>query len=167
MTLTYAGNMADDEEDRWPPGGRLAVDLVMFTERDGELAVLAVERARAPFAAALALPGGFVEAGERAPEAAVRELAEETGIEIGLDGLRRFASYGEPGRDPRGRVVSIAFHGYLSDAPAVAGGSDARDARWVGLADFLASGARIAFDHRDIVADAVSSRFGRQPATSG
>jgi 8-oxo-dGTP diphosphatase len=166
MTLTYAGRMTDDRVGRWPAAGRLAVDVVMFTKRDGDLAVLAVERAKEPFVAALALPGGFVEPGERAPAAAVRELAEETGIAISRNRLRRLACYQAPGRDPRGRVVSVAFHGYVPGAPTVMGGSDARTARWVDVCDFLAPGTLVAFDHRDIVTDAVARRFGSRAGTS-
>ncbi|SBW22712.1 NUDIX domain-containing protein [Protofrankia symbiont of Coriaria ruscifolia] len=156
-----------DNSGPWPTGGAFTVDVVLFTKRDGVLSVLAVERAKEPFRAALALPGGFVEPGERAPEAAVRELGEETGVMIDRDHLRRLACYGAPGRDPRGRVVSVAYHGYLPGAPVPRGGSDARAARWVDVLEFLSPGVRVAFDHRDIVVDAVVRRFGWRPVAPG
>lgn len=149
--------MADGSEanDR-----RLTADVVLFTKRDGVLAVLVVERGGEPFRGALALPGGFVEPGERAADAAVRELAEEAGIVLARDRLRRFGCYRERGRDPRGVVESVAFHAYLPGAPVPRGGGDAAGARWVTLAEFFE--AVVAFDHRRIVADAVASRFGFQ-----
>lgn len=153
-----------DNGGPWPAGSRLTADVVLFTRQGGVLSVLAVERGKEPFRAALALPGGFVEPGESVPDAAVRELAEETGIEVPRGKLSRFGCYREPGRDPRGSVVSVAFHGYLAGAPPVTGGSDARAARWVALPEFLSAAARVAFDHRDIVRDAVVRRFGWCPA---
>lgn len=156
-----------DNSGVWPAAGRLAADVVLFTRRDGVLSVLVVERGKEPFRAALALPGGFVEPGERPPDAAVRELAEETGVEVPRERLRRLGCYQAPDRDPRGRVVSVVYHGYLAGAPAVSGGSDARAARWVGVLDFMAPRARVAFDHRRIVGDAVFRRFGWRLAAWG
>ncbi|MBP2338890.1 ADP-ribose pyrophosphatase YjhB (NUDIX family) [Saccharothrix coeruleofusca] len=158
--------MADNLGTR-PVVGRLAADVVLFTRRSGALSVLVVERGGEPFRAALALPGGFVEPGERPPDAAVRELAEETGVVLPRERLRRLGCYREPGRDPRGHVVSVVYHGYLAGAPVVTGGSDARAARWVGVLDFMAPGARVAFDHRRIVGDAVFRRFGWRLAAWG
>lgn len=149
-----------------PGDTRLAADVVLFTKQDGVLSVLAVERGKEPFRAALALPGGFVEPGERASDAAVRELAEETGIAVDRGSLRRLGYYREEGRDPRGHVASVAFHGYEAGAPAVVGGSDARAARWVPVADFLSTEVAVAFDHRDIVRDALVRRFDWRPASA-
>ncbi|AOS63777.1 NUDIX domain-containing protein [Actinoalloteichus hymeniacidonis] len=141
-------------------------DVVLFTKRTGVLSVLVVERAKDPYRGALALPGGFVETGERAIDAAVRELAEETGIRLGADRLHRFGCYGRPGRDPRGPVVSVAYHGYLPGAPPVVGGDDADRAAWIGLPELFAIEV-VAFDHRDIVRDAVFRRFGWRMPTEG
>ena len=157
--------MADDG-DSWPTRRGLTVDVVLFTKVNGALSVLMVERGKEPFRSTLALPGGFVESGERALDAAVRELAEETGVGVPARCLRRFGSYGRPGRDPRGQVTSVAFHGYVAGAPEVSGGDDASAARWVALADFLSSELDVAFDHRDIVRDAVIRRFGWRCRTS-
>ncbi|MFS8097896.1 NUDIX domain-containing protein [Lentzea alba] len=141
-------------------GRRLTADVVLFTKQDGVLAVLVVERGKGPFAGALALPGGFVEPDERAADAAARELAEETGIAVPRDRLRRFGRYRKRGRDPRGAVESVAFHAYVAGAPAPVGGGDAAGARWVGLAEFFGVDTAVAFDHREIVADAIAHRFG-------
>lgn len=153
-----------DSDDRCATTRALTADVVLFTRQDGELLVLAVERGKEPFRAALALPGGFVVPGESAVDAAVRELAEETGVEVERKRLRRFGYYAEPGRDPRGCVVSVAFHGYVAGVPEVVGGSDACTAKWLPVADFL-SAAEVAFDHRDIVRDAVVRKFGWCPVS--
>ncbi|SMD20963.1 NUDIX domain-containing protein, partial [Lentzea albidocapillata] len=149
--------MADDTE---PGRRRLTADVVLFTKQDGALAVLLVQRGKDPFQGALALPGGFVEPGERAVDAAAREVREETGIEVAKDRLKRFGSYKTPGRDPRGVIESVAFHGYLTGAPPATEGGDAAAARWVALTEFFNVHAAVAFDHRAIVSDAVVSRFG-------
>nr|MDT0663916.1 NUDIX domain-containing protein [Micromonospora sp. DSM 115978] len=116
-------------DDRWPADGRLAVDVVVFTCWTGVPALLVVERAKEPFADALALPGGFVWPRESTRDAAARELAEEAGVEIGPGRLHRLGRYDEAERDPRGVVVSVAYYGYALGAPAVTSGSDARAAR--------------------------------------
>ncbi|MBB4966746.1 NUDIX domain-containing protein [Saccharothrix violaceirubra] len=146
---------------------RLTADVVLFTQQGGVWSVLTVERAKEPFLAALALPGGFVEPGERVPEAAVRELAEETGIVVPTRRLRRLGLYRKRGRDPRGPVATVAFHSYSPGAPEATGGSDARAAGWIPVTDLLSEAMRVAFDHRDIVRDAVIRRFGRVPQPVG
>jgi 8-oxo-dGTP diphosphatase len=151
--------MADDAE-AGAGGGWLAADVVLFTKRDGVLAVVVVQRGKEPFLGALAVPGGFVEPGERMVDAAVRELGEETGIVVTCDRLRRFGRYRKPGRDPRGPVESVAFHAYVAGAPTPVGRGDAVDAHWVTLAEFFDANSVVAFDHRRVVADAVASRFG-------
>ncbi|MGI5453622.1 NUDIX domain-containing protein [Streptomyces sp. CA-249302] len=129
----------------------VTVDLAVLTVRDGALHVLLVERGQEPYAGRWALPGGFVEPDESAETAARRELAEETGLAdvTGLH-LEQLRTYSEPGRDPRMRVVSVAFAALLPDAPEPHGGSDAADARWV-VCDIALS---LAFDHDRILADA-------------
>lgn len=155
-----------DDGGVWSGPGRLAADVVLFTKQEGVFSVLAVERGKEPFSAALALPGGFVEPGERPLDAAVRELAEEAGVEVCRSRLRRLGCYRESGRDPRGLVTSVAYHGYVPGAPAVIGDSDASSAQWIKVYDFLSSGLRVAFDHRAIVGDAFVRRFGWQPSVS-
>src|ERR1044071_6995759 len=87
----------------------LAVDLAILTVRDGLLQALVIERAHGPYQGQLALPGGFLRDGEDLRQAAGRELAEETGLDGGAFHLEQLATYGAPGRDPRGRVVSLAW----------------------------------------------------------
>lgn len=129
------------------PRPMVTVDAVVFAV-DGRLArVLLIQRGKAPFAGSWALPGGYVEEAEGIEAAAARELAEETGL-TGLT-LHQFHTYGAPGRDPRGRTLSVAHVATVASAPVVSGGSDARAARWFEL-DGLPP---LAFDHGVIIAD--------------
>src|ERR1700678_1283910 len=98
----------------------VTVDLVVLTIRDGKLCVLAVRRGIPPFLDCLALPGGFVLPAEGLDEAAVRELAEETGLAPGSVHLEQLASYGDPDRDPRKRVVTVAYFVPVSAASSLA-----------------------------------------------
>jgi 8-oxo-dGTP diphosphatase len=129
----------------------VTVDLAVLTLRAGELHVLLVERGQEPFAGRWALPGGFLLPEESAETAARRELAEETGLAdvTGLH-LEQLRTYSEPDRDPRMRVVSVAFAALLPDPPEPQGGGDAAEARWVPYDE--ARG--LAFDHDRILSDA-------------
>ncbi|WP_411106293.1 NUDIX hydrolase [Streptomyces sp. cmx-4-9] len=133
----------------------VAVDLAVFTVRAGDLHVLLIRRGQDPYAGAWALPGGFLLPRESAETAARRELAEETGLPaaaVAALHLEQLRTYSEPDRDPRMRVVSVAFTALVPDLPepAADGGGDADRARWV-----PASGAgSLAFDHALILADA-------------
>ncbi len=135
------------------PRPMVTVDAVVFTERDGRLEVLLIQRGRDPFAGYWALPGGFVEMDETLEAAARRELEEETGLRgVALEQLRAF---GDPGRDPRGRSIAIAFAGEADwRVHAPRGADDAADARWFPV-DALPP---LAFDHREIVEYAVGRR---------
>ncbi|MEV0093157.1 NUDIX domain-containing protein [Streptomyces sp. NPDC050738] len=131
----------------------VTVDLAVFTVRDGQLHVLLIRRGQEPYAGSWALPGGFVLPRESAEEAARRELAEETGLsEAVVDALHleQLRTYSGPDRDPRMRVVSVAYTALVPDLPEPHGGGDAAHAEWV------AAGApgELAFDHGQIVADA-------------
>ncbi len=149
----------------------VTVDVATLTIRDGALDVLLVQRGVPPFEGQWALPGGFVKpqagaagqpAEEDLDETAVRELAEETGQRLGRIHLEQLATYGAPGRDPRMRVISVAYLVFAPELPEPEAGSDARAAAWVpvsslGLAERggqrPGTSRKLAFDHARILAD--------------
>ena len=131
----------------------VTVDIAIFTVDDDELCVLLVRRRSDPFGGALALPGGFVMPEEDVLDAARRELGEETGVTDVV--LEQLATYGAPGRDPRGRVVSVAHVAVLPERVEPRAGSDAAEAMWVPVVALLAGRRKVAFDHRQILADAL------------
>lgn len=130
-------------------------DLVILTVRAGALQVLLIRRGIAPDKGRWALPGGFVRPEEDLEAAARRELVEETGLVADRIHLEQVATYGEPGRDPRGRVVSVAYLALVPDLPAPVAGTDAASASWVPVAEVLADPHRLAFDHHRILTDSV------------
>src|SRR3569833_3225569 len=107
---------------------KVAVDIVLFTIEEGALKVLLVKRGISPFKDQLALPGGFVLADEGLDEAALRELREETGVADVY--LEQLYSFGDPKRDPRGRIISIAYFALISAEHKLKAGTDASDASW-------------------------------------
>ena len=133
----------------------VAADLVILTVRDGSLEVLLIRRGIEPHKGRWALPGGFVRPAEDLEAAARRELAEETGLVSDRIHLEQVATYGEPGRDPRGRVVSVAYLALVPDLPAPVAGTDAASASWVAASEVLADADRLAFDHHRILVDGV------------
>lgn len=144
-------------DDRWtPPTVMLAVDLVILTLRDSRLHVLLVERGVEPYKGAWALPGGFLShAEEDLTAAAHRELAEEADMDVEALHLEHLDVYGTPGRDPRGRVVSVAYLAIAPGLPEPTAGTDAAGARWQSTDQVLCGELELAFDHRKIVADGV------------
>jgi len=134
------------------PRPMVSVDAVVLREREGRLEVLLIRRGKPPFEGLPALPGGFVEIDEDLPDAAARELREETGLE-GV-ALEQLAAFGRPGRDPRGRCISIAFVGVLErGGDLVVGGDDAVEAVWHDTRRL----PPLAFDHDEIVAVALET----------
>ncbi|WP_417587770.1 NUDIX hydrolase [Pararhodobacter oceanensis] len=130
------------------PRPSVTTDILVFSIRDGALQVLLIERKFDPHKGAWAIPGGFVQMDEDLETGALRELQEETGLS-GIP-IRQLGAYGAPERDPRGRVITIAFIALVpSDDLIAQGGSDAQDARWFPL-DALPP---LAFDHAQILAD--------------
>ncbi|MFI6763597.1 NUDIX domain-containing protein [Micromonospora sp. NPDC050417] len=144
-------------KDRWITSGvLLTVDLVILTLRDSRLQVLLVERGSEPFLGAMALPGGFLrDREEDIVAAARRELAEEAGLDADTLHLEQLGVYGTPGRDPRGRVVSVAHLAIAPRLPEPTAGTDAADACWQPVELVLSSRLALAFDHRHIVVDGV------------
>lgn len=159
MNTSAAQAPAGYDPSAYPPFA-VTVDLAVFTVRNGALSVLLIERAEDPYGGAWALPGGFVDIAEDTESAAWRELAEETGVErfAARRGghLEQLKTYSAPDRDPRMRVVSVAYVAIAADLPNPVAGSDARNARWWAVADVLdAEGPVLAFDHAEILNDAL------------
>ena len=138
------------------PRPALTVDAVVFALDEGDLKVLLVQRGLPPFEGKWALPGGFVHMEETLETAVRRELKEEAGLDNVF--LEQLYTFGEPGRDPRGRTVSVAYYGLVKLAehrPAAA--TDAKDAAWFAAAEMPG----LAFDHEKIVGVALKRLQGK------
>ena len=136
------------------PAFAVTVDVVILTMSDNRLHVLLVRRGVPPFEGMWAIPGGFKRPTETLDDAAQRELAEETGVDAaGL--LTQFGAYGDPERDPRMNVVTVAYLAVLRAVDDVVAGTDAAGAALVPVADALDGKLELAFDHDRIVRDAV------------
>ncbi|MBT2512595.1 NUDIX domain-containing protein [Arthrobacter sp. ISL-30] len=133
----------------------VTVDVVALTVRNDALHVLLITRLIEPFRGMLALPGGFVLAGEDLATAASRELAEETGVGRVPGHLEQLASYGPKGRDPRGDVLTVAHLLLAPDFPVLSAGSDAEHVAWYPVSHVLDGELQLAFDHERIFADAL------------
>jgi 8-oxo-dGTP diphosphatase len=129
-------------------------DVILLAWHKTELHVLLIERGWPPFQGHWALPGGYVDPGENAEEAARRELTEETHLAAPPQ-FTLVGHYDTPGRDPRGLVASTAFAAVLDQMPAPRAGDDARAARWTPVHDALE--AQLAFDHTQILTDALTA----------
>lgn len=138
----------------------MTADVVLIASTYQTLRVLLIQRSddSDAYPGCWALPGGYMDPGERIEETALRELREETGITtVGTPGFwRRIGIYDNPDRDPRGRVVSVAFAECLQDVPTPKAGDDAAGAQWLPLGWALQE-LSLAFDHRQIIIDAVAA----------
>jgi 8-oxo-dGTP diphosphatase len=133
------------------PPFAVTVDLVVLTLTADELCALVVRRGVEPYLGEWALPGGFVREDEDLSDAARRELGEETGLAPGTVHIEQLAGYGAPDRDPRMRVVTVAYLALAPDLPTPRAGTDAAEARWAPVRSLAAE--RLAFDHDRILAD--------------
>lgn len=149
-----SGGGFDYNPGDYPPVA-VTVDVALFAIRRDKLHVLLIQRGIEPFAGAWALPGGFVQPDEGLDAAAARELAEETGVTEDSIYLEQLRSYGSPGRDPRMRVVTVAYWGACAELPTPMGGSDAAQAELVPAAEIEDGDIELAFDHGAIVSDAL------------
>ena len=139
------------------PPFAVTVDVVILTLVDQRLSTLLIRRGGEPHQGAWALPGGFVLPDEGLLDAAKRELREETGVEA-ADHLEQLGAYGDPDRDPRMRVVTVAYLAVLRAVRNIAAGSDAAHAELIPVADILNRRKyKLAFDHRRILEDAVDA----------
>lgn len=135
------------------PRPMVTVDAVIFRGGNNGLEVLLIERKNEPFPGSWALPGGFLELDEELESGALRELKEETGV-CNID-LEQFHTFGDVGRDPRGRSITVAFVGMVNSGKPeseLVAGDDASDARWFRITDMPV----MAFDHEKIVVKALN-----------
>ena len=141
------------DPSQFPPFA-VTVDIVILTMSEGKLHVLLVRRGEAPFEDMWAVPGGFKRPNETLDGAALRELREETGVDA-ASLLKQFGAYGDPGRDPRMNVVTVAYLAVIRDVGALVAGTDAAEAALVPVSDVLNEQLELAFDHLRIVRDAI------------
>ena len=128
------------------PKPSVTADCIITRKYQGKNEVLLIKRMHEPFQNQWALPGGFIEIDEDLLEGAERELMEETGI-TNID-LQQFKTFGKPGRDPRGRTISVVFHGRIQDhAAQIKAGDDAAEAQWYDVNKL----PELAFDHEVII----------------
>lgn len=127
----------------------VTADAMVFYKNGGHLELVLVKRKNEPFKGMWAFPGGFVEDDEELEHAAIRELHEETGLQ--LQSMKQVHAFGKPGRDPRGRTVSVNYYAIVPEKLPVAGGDDAAEAHWVRVQDIK----EMAFDHKEVLSFAL------------
>jgi 8-oxo-dGTP diphosphatase len=139
----------------YPPVG-VTVDIIVTTIVYGKLHVLLIERGEEPFAGMWALPGGFIRPSETLDRAAARELKEETGVDA-APYLQQLRAYGDPDRDPRLRVVTVAYLAVIPQLEGIEAGSDARRASLVPVENVLGRRPKfhLAFDHLMVLRDGI------------
>ncbi|WP_319480424.1 NUDIX hydrolase [uncultured Draconibacterium sp.] len=129
------------------PRAALTVDAIVFVKSEVKTSVLLIERGREPFKNKWALPGGFVDMDEILEQACIRELEEETGLQV--DQMKQFRAYDAINRDPRHRTISVVYSVELEEQRPVKGSDDAAQAKWFPIDDL----PELAFDHAEILAD--------------
>lgn len=135
---------------------KLSVDAVVFGYEEGNISVLLIKRKYEPFKGKWAIPGGFVENDESLEDAVERELFEETGIKINY--LEQLYTFGKPNRDPRGRVVTIAFFALVRpNAFKIFASTDAEQVQWFNISEL----PELSFDHKEILKTAIERLQGK------
>lgn len=135
---------------------KLSVDAVVFGYEEGKISVLLIKRKYEPFKDKWAIPGGFVLNDESLEEAVERELQEETGVKINY--LEQLYSFGNPSRDPRGRVISIAYFGLIRpNAFKIFASTDAAQVAWFNINEL----PHLSFDHKEILEIAIKRLQGK------
>ncbi|WP_298756278.1 NUDIX domain-containing protein [uncultured Psychroserpens sp.] len=135
---------------------KLTVDAVVFGYEEGEISVLLIKRKYDPFKGKWAIPGGFVLNDESLEDAVERELQEETGVKISY--LEQLYTFGKPSRDPRGRVVSVAYFGLVRpNTFKIFASTDAVEVAWFNIKEL----PELAFDHKDILKIAIERLQGK------
>jgi 8-oxo-dGTP diphosphatase len=138
------------------PRAALTVDCVVFGFDEGDLKLLLIQRDLEPFAGGWALPGGFVHVDESLDDAARRELQEETGVSRVY--LEQLYTFGQPDRDPRERVVTVAYFALVKlSMHSVKAATDARNAAWFDVCDL----PKLAFDHEEVIEAALQRLKGK------
>ena len=134
------------------PRAAVTADIVLFSRFENRDYVLLILRKHPPFEGCWALPGGFINMDETLLESALRELEEETGLkEITL---KQFHTYGDPGRDPRHRTITVVFTGRCDGLPSVTGMDDASEAKWHPINEI----PKLGFDHGIILKDVLQEK---------
>ncbi|MBT8281887.1 MAG: NUDIX hydrolase [Muriicola sp.] len=135
---------------------KLTVDAVVFGYESGDVSVLLVKRKYEPYKDAWALPGGFVQENENLERAVERELSEETGVKINY--LEQLYTFGDLARDPRGRVVTVAYFGLVKpNAFKLTASTDAKETEWFNIKKL----PKLAFDHKKILKIAIERLQGK------
>ncbi|WP_321995680.1 NUDIX hydrolase [Draconibacterium orientale] len=129
------------------PRAALTVDAIVFVKSETTISVLLIERGREPFKNKWALPGGFVDLDETLEKACIRELEEETGLQV--EKMQQFRAYDAIDRDPRHRTISVVYSVQLAGKMPVKGNDDAAQAKWFSIDDL----PELAFDHAEILND--------------
>jgi len=147
-------SVSDNYDPTQFPRFAVTVDIVILTMSFEVPHVLLVRRGQSPFEGMWAVPGGFKRPNETLDEAARRELSEETGVDA-TSSLTQLRAYGDPARDPRMNVVTVAYLAVLRDVGAIVAGTDAAEAALVPVSDALSGRLDLAFDHLQILRDAL------------
>lgn len=127
------------------PRPALTADCIVFARKEPDFRVLLVQRANEPYKGKWAFPGGFMNMDETTEEAARRELKEETGLIV--DDISQIGTFDRVDRDPRGRVITVAYFVVIDGIREVKGGDDAAVARWFSIQNL----PELAFDHQEIM----------------